>query len=383
MRTLADYLERERRELAPYAVQAAHTRGRRYPEAEHPLRSAFERDRDRVIHCSAFRKLEYKTQVFVNHEGDYYRTRLTHTLEATQITRTLARFLRLNEDLAEAIALVHDVGHPPFGHAGDEALQQLMSDPGGFEHNLQGLLVVDALESPYPDFPGLNLTWDVREGIAKHSKRFDPAAPSPAFAEFADAPWPSLEAQLADVCDEIAYNAHDLDDGLTAGLLTPADLDAIPLWKELCAEQTREALTPKQVKYLGVRALINAQVQDVAHTVEARIHEWGLDSPAAVRSAPGRTASLSEAMAPLNQELRTLLVDRVYRNYRVFRMSVKARRIVTDLFTSYVEFPQQLPPGVLKADLGPHRSVCNYLAGMTDREALEEHRRLFDPREST
>lgn len=379
MRTLAEYLERERRELAPCAVKAAETRGRCHAETEHPLRSPFERDRDRVIHCSAFRKLEYKTQVFVNHEGDYYRTRLTHTLEASQITRSLARFLRLNEDLAEAVALVHDVGHPPFGHAGEEALQKLMADEGGFEHNLQGLRVVDSLESPYPGFPGLNLTWEVREGIAKHSKSFDAANPAPAFEEFRDSPWPSLEAQLVDVCDEIAYNAHDIDDGLTAGLITLDDLARIPLWQRLNAAQDLRGLTPRQVKYLGVRALINEQVQDVAQTVEARIAEWGLDSADAVRRAPARTATLSAEMALQNEELRRLLSECVYRNHRVYRMSVKARRLVDALFHSYVEFPKQLPPGVLNEERGLHRSVCDYLAGMTDREALEEYRRLFDP----
>jgi len=383
MRTLAEYLERERRELAPCAVKAAETRGRRHAETEHPLRSPFERDRDRVIHCSAFRKLEYKTQVFVNHEGDYYRTRLTHTLEASQITRSLARFLRLNEDLAEAVVLVHDVGHPPFGHAGEQALQQVMGNHGGFEHNLHGLRVVDCLESPYPDFPGLNLTWEVREGIAKHSKSFDPLNPGPAFEEFRESPWPSLEAQLADVCDEIAYNAHDIDDGLTAGLITLADLESVALWRQLTAQYDAAGLTPRQAKYQGVRALINAQVQDVAHTVEQRIAEWGLASADAVRSAPYRTATLSPEMAVHNEELRRLLGECVYRNHRVYRMSVKARRIVDALFHSYVEFPRQLPPGVLWEEHGLHRSVCDYLAGMSDREALEEHRRIFDPLATT
>jgi len=377
MRTLAEYLEREDRELAPCAVRAAGTRGRSHAEPEHPLRSPFERDRDRVIHCSAFRRLEYKTQVFVNHEGDYYRTRLTHTLEASQITRTLARFLHLNEDLAEAIALVHDVGHPPFGHAGEETLQRLMADAGGFEHNLQGLRVVERLESPYPDFPGLNLTWEVREGIAKHSKAFNSDNPSPDFAEFADARWPSLEAQLADICDEIAYSAHDVDDGLTAGLLTLEELNTVSLWRRLTGAHQSASLTPGQAKYLGVRALINEQVQDVARTIEARICDWGLGSADAVRNAPGRTATFSTEMAALHEELRSVRVERIYRNYRVYRMSVQARRVVESLFQSYVDFPRQLPPGVVGEELGLERSVCDYLAGMTDREAFVEHHRLF------
>jgi dGTPase len=377
MRSLDDYLEWEVRSLAPCASRAAETRGRRHAEPEHPLRSAFERDRDRIIHSSAFRKLEYKTQVFVNHEGDYYRTRLTHTLEATQITRTVARLLRLNEDLAEAISLVHDVGHPPFGHAGEAALQSLMAEHGGFEHNLQGLRVVDHLEKRYPDFAGLNLTWEVREGIAKHSKAFDREAPAPQFEEFAGAPWPSLEAQVADACDQIAYNAHDLDDGLTAGLITLVDLDHVPLWARVSASGGG-SLTQEQAKYLGVRALINAQVQDLVRTVEERIQAWGLKTAGDVRGAPACTATLSAEMDELNTELRAFLQENVYRNYRVQRMSIKAQRVVTDLFRSYEAHPGQLPARVAaRGEL--HRALCDYLAGMTDREALGEHRCLYDP----
>jgi dGTPase len=379
MRTRLEYLQREHELLARYASRASASRGRRFPEAEHPLRSPFERDRDRIIHSSAFRKLEYKTQVFVNHEGDYYRTRLTHTLEAAQITRSLARFLRLNEDLAEAVALVHDVGHPPFGHAGEQALENRMAVSGGFEHNRQGLRVVDILEHRYPDFRGLNLTWEVREGIAKHSHRFDAAAPIPEFAEFAGSPWPSLEAQLADCCDAIAYNAHDLDDGLTAGMISLSELAEIPLWREVALANLPPDLPPSLVKHQGVRALINTQIQDAADAVEERIARWELDSPDAVRNAPGRTAALSERMNALDQELRCFLTQRVYRNYRVCRMAIKARRIVEALFDSYRSEPCQLPPEVLRTpeDLG--RVICDHLAGLTDREALEEYRRLFDP----
>ncbi len=379
MRTRDEYLEWERQALAPTAVKAAESRGRRHPEPEHLLRSPFERDRDRIIHSRAFRLLEYKTQVFVNHEGDYYRTRLTHTLEAAQITRSLARFLRLNEDLAEAVALVHDVGHPPFGHAGEEALQALLQDHGGFEHNRQGLRVVDRLESRYPDFPGINLTWEVREGIAKHSKRFDPEDPVLEFAEFAESRWPSLEAQLADACDQIAYNAHDIDDGLTAGLITLEQLEDVPLWRRLLAEQDPAGLSPQHAKHLGVRALINAQVQDVARVVEARTAEWGLDSAEVVRRAPGRTATLSPEMEAENAVLRRFLTENVYRNYRVYRMSIKARRVLEALFRSYEEYPAQLPPAAWPEGEDLHRALCDYLAGLTDREALEEHRRLYDP----
>lgn len=383
MRSREEYLEREKTLLAPVAVRAAETRGRRHAEAEHLLRSPFERDRDRIIHSSAFRKLEYKTQVFVNHEGDYYRTRLTHTLEATQITRSLARFLRLNEDLAESIALVHDVGHPPFGHAGEEAIQKRLAAHGGFEHNRQGLRVVDHLESRYPGFRGLNLTWEVREGIAKHSKSFDPDHPGEEFAEFADARWPSLEAQLADACDQIAYNAHDLDDGLTAGLIRLEQLESVELWRRVSVQQDFTGLTAEQAKYLGVRALINEQVQDVARAVEARIADWDLKSVDEVRRAPDCVARLSPEMSALNDELRAFLRENVYRNYRVYRMSIKAARILEALFNSYEEHPRQLPPGAVRDGEELHRCIADYLAGLTDREALEEHRRLFDPDTTT
>src|SRR6266704_897846 len=233
LRTRQDLEEIEARALAPYAMLARDSRGRRITQPAYPMRTCFQRDRDRIIHSSAFRKLEYKTQVFVNHEGDYYRTRLTHTLEAAQIARSAARFLRVNEDLTEAIALVHDVGHPPFGHAGEAALRECMAAHGGFEHNLHSLRVVDELEHHYPEFVGLNLTWEVREGIVKHSKAFDPGAPAPGLEEFAGAPWPSLEAQLVDGCDEIAYNAHDVDDGLAAGLITLAELNRVELWRRI------------------------------------------------------------------------------------------------------------------------------------------------------
>ena len=379
MRTLDDYLERENRLLAPYAVRASDSRGRQHVETEHPLRSPFERDRDRIIHSGAFRKLEYKTQVFVNHEGDYYRTRLTHTLEASQITRSLARFLNLNEDLAESVALVHDVGHPPFGHAGEEVLQELMADHGGFEHNRQGLRVVDVLESRYPGFQGINLTWEVREGIAKHSRSFDSASPPPEFAEFAGNRWPSLEAQIADASDQIAYNAHDIDDGLTAGLIGLSQLSENPLWARVTADQELGSLSSDQAKYLGVRAIINAQVHDVAQAVEARVRQWALDSPDAVRAAPDRTAGFSAEMAALNEGLRGFLMDNVYRNYRVVRMSIKARRVLTDLFRSYAEYPAQLAPRPRASDPDLPRALCDYLSGLTDREALEDHRRLYDP----
>lgn len=378
MRSREEYLTREVALLAPYACRAAESRGRVYPEPEHPLRSPFERDRDRIVHSSAFRKLEYKTQVFVNHEGDYYRTRLTHTLEAAQIARSVARFLRLNEDLVEALALVHDVGHPPFGHAGEAALRELMADHGGFEHNLHGLRVVDQLESRYPDFPGLNLSWEVREGIVKHSRDWDPAGPG--FGDFTAAPWPSLEAQVVDACDQIAYHAHDIDDGLTAGMISLEPLLALSIW-EVVGERPSLSLSPEQAKYQAVRLLINAFVADLVATVEERVAAWGIDSPDAARAAPDRTVTFSPRMQAANDELSRFLFTRVYRHYRVYRMSVKARRVVCDIFRSYIEAPVQLPPPVQirAAQVGEPRAICDYLASLTDREALLEHARLFDP----
>jgi dGTPase len=378
MRTRQEYLQREADLLAPYASRAAETRGRVHPEPEHPLRSPFERDRDRIVHSSAFRKLEYKTQVFVNHEGDYYRTRLTHTLEAAQVARSLARFLRLNEDLVEALALVHDVGHPPFGHAGEAALRELMSGYGGFEHNLQGLRIVDQLESRYPNFPGLNLSWEVREGIVKHSRDWDPAGPE--FAEFAVARWPSLEAQVVDACDQVAYHAHDVDDGLTAGMISLEELLTLSIW-EVVGEMPSRSLPADQAKYQAVRFLINALVADLAAAVAERVACWGIDSPDAARAVADRTVSFSPQMQAANEELSDFLNARVYRNYRVVRMGIKARRVVGEIFRSYLEAPVQLPPPVQAraAVVGEPRAICDYLSGLTDREALLEYSRLFDP----
>jgi dGTPase len=378
MRTRAEYLAREADLLAPFASRAAESRGRVHPEPEHPLRSPFERDRDRIIHSSAFRKLEYKTQVFVNHEGDYYRTRLTHTLEAAQVARSVARFLRLNEDLVEALALVHDVGHPPFGHAGETALRELMAGYGGFEHNLQGLRIVDQIESRYPCFPGLNLSWEVREGIVKHSRDWDPEGPE--FAEFALARWPSLEAQVVDACDQVAYHAHDIDDGLTAGMISLDSLLDLSIW-DVVGERPDRRLAPEQVKYHAVRLLINAFVQELVAAVEERVSAWQIDSPDAARHAPGRTVVLGERMQAANDELSHFLFASVYRHHRVYRMGIKARRVIGDVFGTYLGEPTQLPPTVREraASVGEPRAICDYLAGLTDREALLEHARLFDP----
>ena len=379
MRTRAAYLEAEHHRLAPYAVRASESRGRRHAELEHELRSPFERDRDRIIHSSAFRKLEYKTQVFVNHEGDYYRTRLTHTLEVAQIARSVARFLHLNEDLTEAIALVHDVGHPPFGHAGEVALQRWMKDHGGFEHNLHALRVVDCLESRYPEFPGINLTWEVREGIAKHSRRFSHSNPPSPLTEFAGEPWPTLEAQIVDCCDGIAYNTHDLDDGLTAGMLALSDLNELELWREHVRLDEWSALTPEQIKYLGVRALINAQVLDLLNSVEARIAEYGITSPDDVRRASEAVGVMSGEMREQSLRFRRFLWKHVYGNYRVFRMSAHADRVLSGLFQCFDGEPRLMPPRAQDSDEAAPRAICDYLASLTDREALDEYRRLHDP----
>src|SRR5712692_9872287 len=281
LRTREELEEIEAHTLASYAMPAAMSRGRRVPEPPHPMRTCFQRDRDRIIHSTAFRRLEYKTQVFVNHEGDYYRTRLTHTMEAAQVTRTLARILGLNEDLAEAVALAHDLGHPPFGHAGERTLDRLMAPHGGFDHNSQSLRIVDVLEERYPTFRGLNLSWEVREGIVKHSTRYD----RPQVREFDPELAPCLEAQLVDFADEIAYNAHDIDDGLKSGMLEPEDLATVFLWADAMADvERRSAGAPLQIRrYQAVRLLIDRLVTDLADTLLARLRELGIGTVADVR----------------------------------------------------------------------------------------------------
>ncbi len=385
MRTREDHYRWERETLAPVASRAEASLGRAHPEPEHPTRSPFERDRDRVVHSSAFRRLEYKTQVFVTHEGDYYRTRLTHTLEVAQIARSVARLLGLNGDLIEAIALVHDVGHPPFGHAGEEALREWMSEEGGFEHNHQGLRAVCLLEQRYPGFPCLNLTWEVREAIVKHSKLFDPQNPRPEFAEFAEAPRPSLEAQVADACDEIAYSAHDLDDGLTARMIELGELQRLSIWRMVRGDTALgPGMTDEQLKYQFVRALINAQVTDLATGVEARLAEWDLRSPDEVRRAPGPVATFCPEMREAHAEMRDFLFAHVYRNYRVTRMWHKAKRLIEAVVAAYQAAPEQLPPPATAwlSGEGLRRVICDHLACLTDREAINEHRRLFDPTEA-
>jgi dGTPase len=383
MLSRADFEAREAAALAPYAMKSRNSQGRRHPEPEHPLRMAFQRDRDRIIHSTAFRRLEYKTQVFVNHEGDYYRTRLTHTMEAAQVTRTLARALRLNEDLAEAVALAHDLGHTPFGHAGERVLDRLMAPYGGFDHNSQSLRVVDVLEERYPAFRGLNLSWEVREGIVKHSTRYD----RPQVREFDPELAPCLEAQIVDFADEIAYNAHDIDDGLKSGMLDRDELAGVPLWAEAVADAARRApsASPQVLRYQGVRLLIDRLVTDLCESVLGRLRDLGVDSVEAVRRVKPRLVEFSLEVTEQNRALKAFLYDRLYTHYRVTRMTQKAERIMSALFGLYVEEPKQLPPHVTRrvTEEGETmtRVIADYIAGMTDRFALDEYKKLFDPYE--
>ncbi|MBI4335993.1 MAG: deoxyguanosinetriphosphate triphosphohydrolase [Candidatus Omnitrophica bacterium] len=369
--------------LATYAMKSSASRGRAYKEEEHAYRSAYQRDRDRIIHSTAFRRLEYKTQVFVNHEGDYYRTRLTHTLEVAQIARSIARALRLNEDLVEAIALAHDLGHTPFGHAGERALRELMRDHGGFDHNMQGLRVVDMLEEKYPDFPGLNLTWEVREAICKHVTAYD----NPVFSnvkEFEPNLKPTLEAQVVDVSDEIAYDNHDIDDGITSGLLKEEGLcKDVPIWSQISnrIKMDHAKLTPQIRKYLIVRSLINMQVTDLIENSLKNLKKNAVKNVADARRSKIRLIAFSAPIVKKRLPLRDYLQKNLYQHYRVVRMSDKAVRFISDLFGLYVSKPEELPPtshGRIKKD-GVHRAVCDYIAGMTDRYALDEYKKLFDP----
>jgi len=379
MLTRGEIEAREELELASYASRSADSRGRRHVEAEHPYRSVYQRDKDRIIHCTSFRRLEYKTQVFVNHEGDYYRTRLTHTLEVSQISRVAARALGLNEDLAEAIALAHDLGHTPFGHSGEEVLHRLMEGQGGFEHNRHGLRVVEWLERPYSEFPGLNLSWEVREAMIKHTTRYD----SPISDEFHPDEKPPLEAQVVDLADAIAYNSHDVDDGLKAGLLDEREMLDVELWRGCVEGGASCAETADQRRARSVRNLINAEVTDLIQATGRRIEERGIEGVSDVRSAKESVVVMTPEMARLKGELEEFLLSKLYRHYRVVRMSRKAKRFIEDLFQEYVKNTDQLPPDTQKQleSEAEHRVICDYIAGMTDRYAEDEYLRLFMPRQ--
>lgn len=364
--------------LAPYAMFSRQSRGRRYPEEEAPYRAIFARDRDRIIHTTAFRRLEYKTQVFVNSEGDHYRTRLTHTLEVAQIGRSIARALGANEDLVEAIALAHDLGHTPFGHAGEQVLHELMAGHGGFDHNRQGLRIVDELERRYPHFLGLNLTWEVREGIIKHETDYDRCVADDFEPELRG----TLEAQIVNVADEIAYNSHDLDDGLRAGILSPAALKGIDLWDEATDYVGWRADGPLTdlARYGIVRYLIRREVEDVIQETDLRLTAGGIDSVDKVRRLGSDVVQFSSEMKEKNRHLKSCLLNDFYLDYRLVRRTMKAQHILRRLFESYCKEPKQLPIDVQMAveARGLHRAVCDYIAGMTDRYAAQEYNKLFD-----
>jgi len=365
--------------LAPYAVTEANSRGRMHAESGPGIRSEFQRDRDRVIHSTAFRRLEYKTQVFVNHEGDLFRTRLTHSIEVAQITRSIARALGLNEDLAEAIALAHDLGHTPFGHAGQDALNNCMKPYGGFEHNLQSLRAVDLLEQHYAAFDGLNLTFETREGILKHCSRTNAEHLGELGRRFLEGTQPSLEAQLANLADEIAYNNHDLDDGLRSGLITLEQLDAVEIFSEKRREVEAQwpGLRDRRLIHETIRRMINAMALDLIETTRSNIAASAVSSLDDVRNAP-RLVAHSAQFDPPMKALKRFLRDNLYWHYQVLRMTNKARRIISDLFEAFMNDPRLLPPQYQKrATEDKARVIADYIAGMTDRYAIKEHRRLF------
>jgi len=374
----------ERPDLASYAARSSESLGRRYEEVFKDARPAFERDRDRIIHCAAFRRLEYKTQVFVNHEGDYYRTRLTHSLEVAQIARGIARNLRLNEDLAEALALAHDLGHTPFGHTGEDVLNRLMADFGGFEHNRQSLRIVDELEERYPGFCGINLSFETREGIVKHSSDYDQPDRGD-LTHFRPGQRPVLEAQIIDHADEIAYNNHDIDDGLQAGYIGLEDLADVELWSETYAlvGEKYPGLDLGRRTYQTISHLIGRLIDDLVTTTRSGIEMHDIATLEDVRRHPSRLVRFSDEMRRKNSELKIFLYKRLYHHYKVERMRVKAERFLTLLFESYLRTPSLLPLAQQgKFELyGRERTICDYLAGMTDRYALDEYKRLFDPYE--
>ena len=380
--------------LAVYAAHDDRTRGRRYPEPAPAYRSEYQRDRDRIVHSTGFRRLVYKTQVFVNHEGDLYRTRLTHSLEVAQIARAIANALQLNEVLSEAICLAHDLGHTPFGHAGQDALNECMMDFGGFEHNLQSLRVVDELEEHYADFNGLNLTFECREGILKHCSYNNALLLGELGERFIKRQQPGLEAQLANFADEIAYNNHDVDDGIRAGLVTTEQLLEVPLFLEYHREVLARypLLAGRRLIYEVLRRMINRLVSDLIESSALRLRESGVLSIDEVRAQPKPLIGFSEHTLELNLALKTFLREHVYKHYKVRRMTAKARRVIGALFDAFFNDPSLMPEeheqiaANLEAALGASgraRAVADYIAGMTDRYAILEHRRLFDPSERT
>jgi dGTPase len=378
MRNFRKNLEEiEEKTLAPYAVFSGKSKGRVYEESAPIYRTHFMRDRDRIIHSTAFRRLEYKTQVFVNHEGDYYRTRLTHALEVQQIARTIAKALGLNESLTEAISLAHDIGHTPFGHAGEAKLNEFMKDHGGFEHNVQGLRVVDILEHRYSNFRGLNLCYETREGIIKHETDYD--SPAPASDDFDPGSSASLEGQITSVADEIAYNAHDLDDGLKSHYIQLDQFKNVTLWNEIY-QKTDPELEKQERIYMAIRNFIKIEVKDVIETSLNNINKNKIDSLKDVCSNPP-LIEFSDKLEKLNRELKKFLMENLYQHYKVIKMQEKSKRIIESLFSIYLKEINQLPPQFQKMipEFGKERVICDYIAGMTDRFAQYEYERLFLP----
>ncbi|MDE0143564.1 MAG: deoxyguanosinetriphosphate triphosphohydrolase [Caldilineaceae bacterium] len=386
MVTREELEQREARELAAYAMASCRSRGRVHPAAEHPYRTAYQRDRDRIIHTTAFRRLQYKTQVFVYNEGDHYRNRLTHTVEVAQIGRTLARTLSCNEDLTEAICLAHDLGHPPFGHTGEETLDHLMQGHGGYDHQKQTYRIITRLERRYLEHPGLNLTYEVREGVVKHDTDYDVVDAR----DYNPDEKGTLECQVSNLADEIAYSTSDSDDGLRAGILDPRAFLELAISRRVLNSLGESAnsidLTQPLDRYRFIRRLVGIEVNDAIQATAANLRAAGVESIVDLRAQTANVAAYSDDLAEENRELKQFLFDRFYRHYRVARMAAKADRTIRALFSAFVEEPAQLPPET-QADFSDpgtdlHRVVCDYIAGMTDRYAIAEHRRLFDPEEA-
>lgn len=377
-------IEREQREnqeeqcLAPYGIRSRDSKGRKYPDSKPKFRTAFQRDRDRILHTTAFRRLEYKTQVFLNTEGDYYRTRLTHTLEVAQIGRTIARALGANEDLEEAICLAHDLGHSPFGHSGERMLNSLMKRHGGFDHNKQSLRIVTQLENRYPDYPGLNLTWETREGIVKHETEYDISDADDYDPELRG----HLEAQIANAADELAYSAHDLDDGLRSGLISASMLSDLNLWKLLVESVGWKGPELTELdRNRMIRRMIGMEVRDLITATNQALIDSGVQSVEELQKLSYNVIRFSDEMEVNNRELKDFLFRNLYQSHRVIRMQVKAEKIISDIFQAYHAEPLMLPQHIQDTidQRGLERAICDYIAGMTDRYATEEHQKLFDP----
>jgi dGTPase len=383
---LAMYITRQQLEefedksLASYGMRSRDTKGRAYLDNEPDYRTSFQRDRDRILHTTAFRRLEYKTQVFINYEGDYFRTRLTHTLEVAQIGRTLARALGGNEDLVESICLAHDLGHSPFGHSGEVALARLMKDFGGFDHNKQSFRIVTELEQRYPEFPGLNLTWEVREGMVKHESEYDVSDAKDFNSDLRG----NLETQIANVADELAYTTHDLDDGLRSNMITPQMLEGIAIWQILSETYNwRGPILSEMDRHRMIRQMVGIMVTDMVEATDKRLKESKANSALDIQKLNHNVVGYSEEMQRRNRELKDFLYKNMYRPYRVVRMQVKAERLISDLFNAYRAEPLMLPTTAQSGieQHGLERAICDYIAGMTDRYAIEEHQKLFDQSE--